>query len=151
MGRNVACDVPQIKNMCLRTVMEWKGSIVGSDAHWNTCVFLVESSGKTLGRLRTDGRKVAFRGRREACRGTVPSSFLNSSFVFFGKSSEIYAYKLYYRLFRAFPHEIDYAMIDLPDVICSVIATAVFIIYTYMYLLLSASTLRELLLDLLPP
>ena len=37
---------------------------------------------KTLGRLRTDGRKVAFRGRREACRGTDPSSFLHSSFAF---------------------------------------------------------------------
>ena len=83
MGRNVACDVPQIKNMCLRTVMEWKGSIVGSDAHWNMCAFMYRELWKNSRAATYYGRKVAFRGRREACRGTVPSSFLNSSFVFF--------------------------------------------------------------------
>ena len=72
-----------------------------------------------------DGRKEAFRGRREACRGTVPSSFLNSSFAFLERLLKYMHINSIIDCSERFHTRQTYAMIDLSDVIWSVIFTAV--------------------------
>ena len=89
------------------------------------CASCVESSGKLSGGYVLDGRS-AFRGRREACRGTIPS-FLNSSFAFFERLLN-HAYKLYYRLLGSFH-----------DIVCDIIFYSVLVtVKSFTYLLRSS-------------